>query len=56
MIRIIAKKRAEETDNSGSCPATGQSLGRHSGNEAGPPNMTKSEAMLTSVATFTAAP
>jgi hypothetical protein len=46
MVRIIAEKRAEETERSASWPATGHSLGRHAGEEAGPPTMTKIEAIL----------
>jgi hypothetical protein len=47
MVRIIAEKRAEEVKSSWSGPATGHSLGRHSGEEAGPPTMTKTEDVLT---------
>jgi hypothetical protein len=47
MVRIIAETGAEETDSSGSWPATGYSLGRHAGEEAGPPTMTKTEDVLT---------
>jgi hypothetical protein len=46
MVRIIAETGAEETDSSGSWPATGYSLGRHAGEEASPPTMTKTGAML----------
>jgi hypothetical protein len=46
MVRIIAEKRAEGMDSSGSWPATGHSLGKHAEEEVSPPTMTKTEAML----------
>jgi hypothetical protein len=43
MVRIIAEEPAEKTESSEAWPATGHSLGRHAGEEAGAPHMPKTE-------------